>query len=36
MKQLQTVIDLLKQDGINSKKKAIELLEEIKRGVPHD
>jgi len=32
MKTIQDVIDLLKKDGINSKQKAIELLERIKRG----
>jgi len=36
MKNIQDVIDVLKQEGINSKQKAIELLEELKEVDPHD
>ena len=36
MGEIDQVIKLLKQDGINSKQKAIELLEEIKRDDAHD
>ena len=36
MKQLQEVIDILQQEGINSKQKAIELLEEMKEVDAHD
>lgn len=33
---IQHIINVLKQEGINSKKKAIELLEELKEVDPHD
>lgn len=32
MCEIQDVIDVLKQDGINSKQKAINLLKEMKKG----
>jgi len=35
-KTIQDVINVLKQDGINSKEKAINLLEEMKEDDPHD
>ena len=34
--KLDEVIDLLKKDGCNSKKQAINKLEEIKRGLEND
>ena len=36
MKQIQDIIDILQQEGINSKQKAIELLEEMKEADAHD
>ena len=36
MKKINEVIKVLKQDGINSKQKAIDLLEEMERDDSND